>query len=115
MPGNIKVLTTDIYLDMKENVPPDLGYSSAFSIALLVLAGGLIGLYSRISRHASRYHSVTGRSFRSRPFDLGPARYVGGGMILFNFLLILADADPGPVWLALMPFTQGVSRRGLRS
>jgi iron(III) transport system permease protein len=113
LPGNVKVLTTDIYLDMKENVPPDLGYSSAFSLVLLVLAGGLIGLYSRVSRHASRYHSVTGRGFRSRLFDLGLARYAGGAVILFNFLLILLTPTAGLIWLALMPFTQGVSRRGL--
>ena len=31
LPGKVKVLTTDIYLDMTQNVPPDLGYSSAFS------------------------------------------------------------------------------------
>jgi iron(III) transport system permease protein len=113
LPGNVKVLTTNIYLDMKENVPPDLGYSSAFSLVLLVLAGGLIGLYARVSRHASRYHSVTGRGFRSRLFDLGPARYAGGAVILFNFLLILLTPTAGLIWLALMPFTQGVSRRGL--
>jgi iron(III) transport system permease protein len=113
LPGNVKVLTTDIYLDMTANVPPDLGYSSAFSLVLLVLAGGLIGLYSRISRHASRYHSVTGRGFRSRLFDLGRVRYLGGAVIFFNFLLILAAPAAGLIWLALMPFTQGFSRRGL--
>ena len=113
LPGKVKVLTTDIYLDMKENVPPDLGYSSAFSVVLLVLAGGLIALYSRISRHASRYHSVTGRGFRSRLFDLGPARPLGGAIILVNFLLILLTPTAGLVWLALMPFTQGFSRHGL--
>ena len=112
LPGNVKVLTTDIYLDMKENVPPDLGYSSAFSLVLLVLAGGLIGLYSRVSRHASRYHSVTGRGYRTRVFDLGPSRYLGGAIILFNFLLILATPTAGLIWLALMPFTQSITRRG---
>ena len=112
LPGNVKVLTTDIYLDMKENVPPDLGYSSAFSVVLLLLAGGLISLYSRISRHASRYHSVTGRGYRTRLFDLGAARYLGGAVILFNFLLILATPTAGLVWLALMPFTQSITRRG---
>ena len=40
------------------------------------------------------------------------ARYLGGGVILFNFLLILLTPTMGLVWLALMPFTQGVSRRG---
>jgi iron(III) transport system permease protein len=112
LPGNVKVLTTDIYLDMKENVPPDLGYASAFSAVLLLLAGVLISLYTRISRHASRYHSVTGRGFRARPFDLGAARYLGGAVILFNFLLILATPTAGLIWLALMPFTQSISRRG---
>jgi iron(III) transport system permease protein len=112
LPGNVKVLTTDIYLDMKENVPPDLGYSSAFSIVLLVLAGGLLSLYSRIARHASRYHTVTGRGFRARLFDLGPGRYLGGFVIVLNFLLILAIPAAGLVWLALMPFTQSISRRG---
>ena len=112
LPGKIQVLTTNIYLGMKEKVPPDLGYASAFSVALLLLAGGLIGLYGRIARYASRYHTVTGRGFRARLFDLGPARYVGGVVILFNFLLLLLMPILGLIWLALMPFTQGISRRG---
>ena len=112
LPGNVKVLTTDIYLDMKSKVPPDLGYSSAFSVVLLLIAGGLISLYARVSRHAARFHSVTGRSFRARMFDLGPARYLGGAIIVFNFLLILATPTAGLIWLALMPFTQSISRRG---
>jgi iron(III) transport system permease protein len=112
LPGNVKVLTTDIYLDMKENVPPDLGYSSAFSIVLLIIAGLLLSFYSRISRHASRYHTVTGRGFRSRLFDLGAGRYLGGLVIVLNFFLILAAPAAGLLWLALMPFTQSISRRG---
>ena len=112
LPGSVKVLTTDIYLDMKQNVPPDFGYSSAFSVVLLVLAGALISLYSRLSRHASRYHSVTGRGFRTRQLDLGRARYLGGAVILLNFLLILAAPTVGLLWLALMPFSQSISRRG---
>jgi iron(III) transport system permease protein len=112
LPGHVQVLTTDIYLDMRENVPPDLGYSSAFSIVLLILAGGLLSLYSRISRHASRFHSVTGRGFRARPFDLGRLRYLGSAVLVFNFLLLLGVPALGLIWLALMPFTQSISRRG---
>jgi iron(III) transport system permease protein len=113
LPGNVKVLTTNIYLDMKQNVPPDFGYSSAFSVVLLVLAGALISFYSRLSRHASRYHSVTGRGFRTRQLDLGRARYLGGAVVLLNFLLILAAPIAGLMWLALMPFSQSISRLGL--
>ena len=112
LPGKIQVLTTNIYLGMKEKVPPDLGYASAFSVVLLLLAGGLIGLYGRIARYAARYHTVTGRGFRARLFDLGPARSIGGSVILLNFLLLLLMPILGLIWLALMPYTQGVSRRG---
>ncbi len=113
LPGNVRVLTTNIYLDMKQNVPPDLGYSSAFSMVLLLLAGALIALYARLSRHAARYHTVTGRSFRPRQFDLGRARHLGGAAILLNFFVILLVPTAGLLWLSVMPFTQGISLRGL--
>jgi iron(III) transport system permease protein len=113
LPGNVRVLTTNIYLDMKQDVPPDLGYSSAFSMVLLLLAGSLIALYARLSRHAARYHTVTGRSFRPRQFDLGRARHLGGAAILLNFFVILLVPTAGLLWLSVMPFTQGVSLRGL--
>jgi iron(III) transport system permease protein len=108
------VLTTDIYLDIKESVPPDLGYSSAFSLVLLVLAAMLIAFYARISRDASRFHTVTGRGFRPRPFDLGRARALGGAAILFNFILILVVPTAGLVWLSVMPYSQTMSLEGLR-
>jgi iron(III) transport system permease protein len=114
LPGKVKVLTTDIYLDIKESVPPDLGYSSAFSLVLLVLAAMLIAFYARISRDASRFHTVTGRGFRPRPFDLGRARALGGAAILFNFILILVVPTAGLVWLSVMPYSQTMSLEGLR-
>ncbi len=113
LPGNVKVLTTDIYLDMKETVPPDFGYSSAFSIVLLLLAAVLIAFYTRISRNAARYHTVTGRGFRPRQFDLGRGRWLGGAAILFNFVLILAAPTASLLWLSLMPFSRNFSIEAL--
>ena len=114
LPGKVKVLTTDIYLDIKESVPPDLGYSSAFSLVLLVLAGVLIAFYSRISRDAARFHTVTGRGFRPRPFDLGRGRALGGVAILFNFFLILVVPTAGLIWLSVMPYSQTMSLEGVK-
>jgi iron(III) transport system permease protein len=114
LPGKVKVLTTDIYLDIKESVPPDLGYSSAFSLVLLVLAAILIAFYARISRDASRFHTVTGRGFRPRPFDLGRVRALGGAAILLNFFLILVVPTAGLVWLSVMPYSQTMSFDGLK-
>ena len=113
LPGSVKVLTTDIYLDMKQSVPPDLGHSSAFSVVLLLVAAGLIALYARMSRNASRHHTVTGRGFRPRPFDLGRARHLGSAVILFNFIVVLAIPTGGLLWLSFMPYSQNFSAAGL--
>jgi iron(III) transport system permease protein len=113
LPGNVKVLTTDIFIDLERNVPPDFGHSSAFSIVLLGLAAILIVFYGRLSRHAARYHTVTGRAFRPRALDLGRFRAFGGVIVLANFVILLAVPMLGLLWLSLMPFSQTISRDGL--
>jgi iron(III) transport system permease protein len=113
LPGKVRLLTTDIYLDLKQTVPPDFGHSSAFSMVLLVLAGGLLLLYGRLSRHAARFHTVTGKAFRPRLFDLGRWRWLGGAMILFNVGLVLVLPNAALLWLSLMPFSQTFSWHGL--
>src|SRR5215468_8341052 len=85
LPGSVKLMTTEIYLDMKKSVPPDLGYASAFSVVLLLLAAILLYFYSRLSRDASRFHTVTGRGYRLRPFELGRKRYFGDVLVLLIF------------------------------
>jgi iron(III) transport system permease protein len=114
LPGGVKLMTTEIYLDMKKSVPPDLGYASAFSVVLLLLAAILLYFYSRLSRNASRFHTVTGRGYRVRPFELGRKRYLGDTLVLLNFLLTLVIPTGGLLWLSLMPFSQAISLNGLK-
>jgi iron(III) transport system permease protein len=115
LPGGIKLLTTEIYLDMKKSVPPDLGYASAFSIVLLLLAAILLYFYSRLSKNAARFHTITGRGYRPRSLALGRLRYLGDAFVLINFLLILAAPTLALLWLSLMPFTQAISITGLKA
>lgn len=115
LPGGIRLMTTEIYLDMKKSVPPNLGYASAFSVVLLALAAVLLGFYSRLSRNAARFHSVTGRGYRVRPFDLGRLRYLGDAFVLVNFVLVLVIPTGALLWLSLMPFSQAITLKGLRS
>jgi iron(III) transport system permease protein len=114
LPGGVKLMTTEIYLDMKKSVPPDLGYASAFSVVLLLLAAFLLYLYSRLSRNAARFHTVTGRGYRLRPFELGRMRYFGDAFVLVNFVLTLVVPICGLLWLSLMPFSQSISINGLK-
>ena len=71
LPGNVDVLTTDVYRSIKESIPPDLGYASAYSTVLLATVAVLLHFYGKLSKNAGRYSTVTGKGFRPRQFDLG--------------------------------------------
>jgi iron(III) transport system permease protein len=115
LPGGVKLLTTDIYLDMQKKVPPDMGHASAYSVVLLAVAAILLSFYARLTRESARFHTVTGRAFRPRSFDLGRGRWLGGIFLLWNFLLLLALPTGALLWLSLMPFSQSFGLAGLRA
>ena len=110
IPGRVKVLTTDIYLAIRE-FPPDLGHAAAFSVIMLVFVSLLLYFYGRISKHAARYASITGKGYRPRPFDLGKGRPVAGAIVLFNFVVVLALPLLALLWMALTPYVSPVRLR----
>jgi iron(III) transport system permease protein len=112
LPGGVRVLTTDIFLSLKA-VPPDLGHASAFSTLLLVAVAILLQYYGRLSRHAERFHSITGKGFRPRPLDLGRWRAAGGAIVLLNHLVVLALPITGLLWIATQRFVRPIGREGL--
>ena len=114
LPGNVRVLTTDIYLSIR-TVPPDHGHASAFSTLLLLAVGVLLHFYGRLSRNAERFHSVTGKGYRPRPFDLGVWRWLGAAIVLLNFALILLLPMLALLWLSLQRFVRPISLDGFKS
>jgi iron(III) transport system permease protein len=103
MPGRVNVLTTDIYRSIKQ-MPPDLGYASAFSVLMIAVVGVLLYAYGRISKQAERYASVTGKGYRPRPFRLGRARWAGAAIIVFNFVVVLLLPLCAILWMSVTPF-----------
>ena len=75
-PGGVNILTTEIYLGLRKKFPPSIGEASAFSVVLIVLTVILIYLYSRVTRDAARYQTVTGKGFRTQPIRLRWSRFV---------------------------------------
>ena len=71
---------------------------------MLVFVAVLLYFYSRISKHAERYASVTGKGYRPRPFDLGTGRALAGIVVLANFAVVLALPLLALLWMALTPF-----------
>jgi iron(III) transport system permease protein len=114
LPGRISVLTTDIYSDMVAKAPPDIGGASALSVLMLVLVLVLLYVYGRLSRHAERFATITGKGFRPRPFDLGRFRYVAAGILVLNFTLLLLVPMLMLVWVSLLPFFAPVTTAAFR-
>ena len=109
LPGRISVLTTDIYTNMVARAPPDIGGASALSVLMLLLVLVLLYVYGRLSRHAERFATITGKGFRPRPFDLGRLRYVAArhAGVQFRAAAAGADADAGVgVAAAVLPAGQ---------
>jgi iron(III) transport system permease protein len=109
LPGRISVLTTDIYGDMVAKAPPDIGGASAVSILMLVLVLILLAIYGKLSRHAERFATITGKGFRPRLFDLGRLRFLTAAMLVVNFVLLLLVPVAMLTWVSLLPFYQPVS------
>lgn len=113
--ASIKLLTTDIYDDIRAAVPPRVGQASAYSVVLTVLVAGLMYLYSRLSLNASRFATVTGKGFRPRPLPLGRLRWLGGGLIWANCIVVLVLPILTLLWIALTPFVRPVRVAAFKS
>lgn len=114
MPGRIYVLTTDVY-ESTISMPPDLGHAAAFSVVMVAIVAVLLAFYGRLSKNAERYHSITGKGYRPRPFDLGRGRWIAGGLIVLNFVVVLLLPLLTLAWMSLLPFLRSISLAGFAS
>jgi iron(III) transport system permease protein len=94
LPGRIFVLTTDVY--------------EATTVVAVLLY-----FYGRLSKNAEKYHSVTGKGYRPRPFDLGRGRWVAGAIIIVNFVVVLILPLLTLLWMSLLPFLRSFSWAGM--
>ena len=114
MPGRIPLMTTEIYYSIK-SAPPDMGHASSFAVLLMIVVIALMLWYSRISRHAEKYATVTGKNFKPRTLDLGTMRWLGTGVFVFYFLIVLVLPILALAWMSLMPFIRPVSVAALKA
>jgi iron(III) transport system permease protein len=119
LPGDIQVLTTSIFLDA-QRMPPSYGSAGAFSVLLMLIVAGTLYFYFRVTREASRFHTITGKGYRPRLISLGGWRYVASaGLLLYTFLLLVLPFLI-IVWASLLPFymqpsLEALSRLTLRN
>ena len=109
MPGNIFVLTTEIYSDVQFAVPPNVGKASALSVALLIMVVFLLWLYGRLTRRAERFQTISGRGHSARVLKIGRLRYLTAAVIVFFFLILIVLPLAMLIWMSLMPYIQHFS------
>ncbi len=113
LPGNVNVLTTEIYLSLKMSMPPDLGRADAFSVLLVVLVAALLAFYRQLVHRAERFQTVTGKAYRPRVMDLGRGRWFAAALLALNFMVCVVLPIFSLAWTSLLPFYQMVSTRAL--
>ena len=112
LPSGIEVFTTQIYLQLTEGYIPEYGNASAYSALLIGLVALTLLPYYRVTQHAHRFTTITGKGFQPRRKDLGKLRWLGGLLLLFLPLIQLFPLVT-LFWSSLTPFLQNPSWEGL--
>jgi iron(III) transport system permease protein len=103
LPGDIRVLTTSILLDA-QRMPPTYGRAGAFAVLLMLVVACTLYFYFRMTREASRFHTITGKGYRPALIQLGGWRYVtASGLLLYSFVLLVLPFLI-VLWASLLPF-----------
>jgi iron(III) transport system permease protein len=113
-PGGIFVLTTDIYQAVQIERPANYGQAGAFSVALLLIVIGLLYWYNRMSRHAERYQTITGKGFRPRVINLGKWKYFTSSILVVLFFIIIVLPLSIVIWASFLPYYQPFSIKALQ-
>jgi iron(III) transport system permease protein len=103
LPGDIRVLTTSIYLDAQK-LPPRYGSAGAFAVMLMLVVAGMLYLYFRITREGERFHTVTGKGYRPALIHLGRWRYVAASGLVIYSLVLLVLPFLIILWASFLPF-----------
>ena len=103
LPGDIRVLTTSIYLDAQK-LPPKYGSAGAFSVLLMLVVAATLYFYFRITREGDRFHTVTGKGYRPKLINLGRWRYLTALALVFYSVVLLVLPFLIILWASLLPY-----------
>ena len=112
--GNIDVMTTTIYQSSRTSGAANYGQAGAYSVCLVLIVIGLLAWQNRLSRHAHRYQSVTGKGFRPRVLDLRGWRYAVSGALFATFCVTTLLPVAILAFTSLQPFYEGVTGDSLQ-
>ena len=112
LPGDIRVLTTTIYLDAQK-LPPRYGSAGAFSVLLMIVVAATLYFYFRLTREGDRYQTVTGKGYRPTLINLGRWRYLAGAGLVTYSIVLLVLPFLIILWASVLPFYMQPGLEGL--
>ena len=103
--AGINVFSTEIYWAAQPLVGlPNYGMASTYSMVIVVIAIILVYFFSKVTKRAEKYATITGKGYRPRPIELKKWKYPALAIVaaylvlavIFPFLILL--------WGSLLPF-----------
>jgi iron(III) transport system permease protein len=116
MANNIFTFSTAVYFMINPNEGlPRYGLSGAYGTLMVIFSLILMIPYFVALKQSHRYQIISGKSYQSRPVDLGRWRLLGWGLLGFYFLLAFVLPLLAIFWVSLLPYVQVPSRQALAS
>ncbi|MEU6415185.1 iron ABC transporter permease [Microbispora sp. NPDC046933] len=88
LPAGIRVFSTEIYRYISGDAGGRYAEASSLALVLMVIIVVLIAVQSRVLGRR-RYTTMSGKSYRTERWSLGPVRWLGTAMIVLHALLAL--------------------------
>jgi iron(III) transport system permease protein len=103
VPAKISVFTTKIFLAIHQ-FPSDFGLAGAYAVTLLIISGGGVLVYQKMTRKEERFATVTGKGYRPRVIDLGPWKWLTFASSFLIFFLAVVLPVFILLWSSFIPF-----------
>lgn len=114
MANNIFTFSTAVYFMINPNEGlPRYGLSGAYGTIMIGLSLILMIPYFRALKQSHRYQIISGKSYQSRPIELGRGWLLGWGLLASYFTLAFILPLLAIFWVSLLPYVQVPSRQAL--
>ena len=106
--ARVPVFTTQVYMYMYPpgGKLPNYGMASAFGTVVITIAILLMYLYTRSTRRAEEFVTITGKGYRPAPIDLGRWRYMAFAVVMVYVLIAIGLPFFILLWNSLVNFVQ---------
>jgi len=116
MANNIFTFSTAVYFMINPNEGlPRYGLSGAYGTLMVIFSLILMIPYFIALKQSHRYQIISGKSYQSRPVELGRWWLLGWGLLGLYFILAFILPLLAIFWVSLLPYMQVPSRQALAS